>query len=105
MRLLTQISEIKKTYLGNNKYHIYVADSDTNNTEFSLIESKCDARIINPGSGFDDNILNFYDKYINNFEYTLSISDDDLFNTSQINPFHILDAALKSHKPIILFNH
>jgi len=104
-RLLGQVNEHRVSYAGENTYSIWVADSDPLNPERQSIERACDRRIINPGAGFDDNILNFFENYSQEFDFTLSISDDDIFHLCPFHPFYILDAAVRSQKGVILFNH
>jgi hypothetical protein len=93
------------SYSGANSYSVWVADSDPINPDAANIEDKCDRRIVNPSVGFDGNILNYFKNHSQEFDFTLTISDDDLFSSSQLNPFLVLDLALESGKGIILFNH
>jgi hypothetical protein len=106
-RLLHQINNCRNSYSGNNEYVLVVADS--NSTNASLVENKeilnYDFRIVNPSVGFDANIHNFYSHHSSDFDYTLSISDDDLFNVLEIHPFDIIDLSLKSKPSVVLFSH
>ena len=104
-RLLGQIEKYKNTYSGKNEYFIWIADSDNDNTEAANIERLCNRVILNPGIGFDTNIFNFFEKYSFEFDFTLTISDDDLFSISDLSPFSFIDLAAESKRNIILFNH
>ncbi len=104
-RVLGQVNAHRSVYAGENIYSIWVTDSDPLNPERQSIERDCDRRIINPGVGFDDNILNYFENHSQEFDFTLTISDDDLFSLCPINPLYIIDAAVKSQKGVILFNH
>jgi len=104
-RVLSQVAQNRASYSGGNQYSVWVADSDMLNPETANIEAKCDRRIVNPGVGFDGNILNYFKSYSHEFDFTLTISDDDLFSSGQVNPFSVLDLALESRKSIVLFNH
>lgn len=105
LSVLSQVNEVRRSYSGPNSYSVWVADSDPINPDKANIEDNCDRRIVNPSVGFDGNILNYFKNYSHEFDFTLTISDDDLFSSSQLNPFRILDLALESEKGIILFNH
>ena len=109
LTVLSQVNELRMSYSGANSYSVWVADSDPINPDTAIIEDKCDRRIVNPSVGFDGNILNYFKSHSHEFDFTLTISDDDLFSSSQLNPFRVLDLALElaleSEKGIILFNH
>lgn len=104
-RLLSQIRTLKSTYGGSNQYMIFVADSDQSNLQKTAIEAYCDQIIVNPGKGFDENMMNYYLNYAKDFDWTLSISDDDLFSVAFIHPFEIIDTAARSKAEIVIFNH
>jgi hypothetical protein len=104
-RLLGQIRALKDSYEGSNQYTILVADSDPINLQATDIEENCDQRIINPGNGFDENIKNYFLNYAMDFDWTFSISDDDLFSLASIHPFEIIDTATRSKAEVVIFNH
>ena len=104
-RILGQIKALKDSYEGSNQYTILVADSDPINPQAMDVEKSCDQRIINPGNGFDENIKNYYLNYARDFDWTFSISDDDLFSSASIHPFEIIDIATRSKAEVVVFNH
>ncbi len=105
--LLRQLDHLRSTYAGPNSYTIGVADSNPDNSD--LINSQkhlnYDFLLKNPSEGFDENILNYYVKKSGDFDYTLSVSDDDFVNSLQLHPFDIIDICLKYKKSVVLFNH
>jgi hypothetical protein len=104
-RVLRQVNGVRREYSGGNEYHIWVADSDSLNPEKLKIKRYCDVLIVNPEIGFDSNIFNYFKNYSYEFDYTLTVSDDDLFNVFELNPFDFIDLSVKSNKGVILFNH
>ena len=55
-RLLDQCRALVLRYTGPNQYRICVTDSDPANAMSSRIQTQCDQYVLNPGSGFDDNL-------------------------------------------------
>ncbi len=104
-RLLDQCRALVLRYTGPNQYRICVTDSDPANAMSSRIQTQCDQYVLNPGSGFDDNLLGFYERHLSNFDYLLSVSDDDIFSPSDINSLLFLDSAVNAGADAVLFNH
>ncbi len=104
-KLVHQLHNLRNNYFGRNNYSIWIADSDPENLDLININGLYDQRIVNPSFGFDANILNFYKNYSFEFDFTLSISDDDLFNENYIHPFDFIDLSIKSKKSAVVFNH
>lgn len=105
MRLLLQLQSLTKDYRGQTAYQVIVTDSDRHNPEVGLIKEYCSQYILNEGTGFDDNLLFFYQKHLHLFDYVLSVSDDDLFSFQKLNVLHVIDAAISENHGAILFNH
>lgn len=105
MRLLTQISFLKKSYSGEACFYTLVTDSDHHNPLSSDIKNVCDTYIRNEGFGFDDNIFHSYRLHSVNYDFIFSISDDDLFNEGGFNPLDVIELAAKRGKDAVLFNH
>jgi hypothetical protein len=109
LRLLRQIEAFRSCYSGSNSYSLWVANSDRDNSELLWAHLKesygVDRMVTNPGVGFDANIFNFYANYSADFDYTLSVSDDDLFVSSQVHPFDVIDAIVVTQRAVVLFNH
>lgn len=105
LRLITQYRGFIDGYRGPNQYSMCVADSDPANPIANTIQASCDCYAVNPGIGFDDNLFYFYKAHASNFDYLLSISDDDIFAPSYVNPLLFLDLAASIGAEAILFNH
>jgi hypothetical protein len=105
INLIEKINYFFSQYNGTNNYFLCITDSNTNNEISELIASKCNHYLINQGSGFDDNLYYFYKNHAHNYDYILSISDDDMFAIHTINPLEIIDLTIKTNSNVILFNH
>ena len=105
LRLITQCRGFLVGYRGPNQYSICVSDSDPDNPMGTAIRSSCDCYTINPGFGFDENLFYFYKAQASNFDYLLSVSDDDIFAPSHVNPLLLLDLAANLGAEAVLFNH
>lgn len=105
LRLLAQCNKIISNHHGPINYSITVTDSDPGNPKRAAIEKLCTTYLINPGSGFDDNLFFFYKDHAPRHDYVLSISDDDLFTESMENPLTALDQAILNKKAVTIFNH
>lgn len=104
-RLLAQCAELAASYTGPNCYAVVVTDSDSANPLATTIAAQCTQYLLNPGKGFDENLLNFYRHHASAHDYMLSISDDDAFAVSDVHPWLFIDAALAARPSVVLFNH
>ena len=104
--LVKQLRELRDAYMGPNEYSLHVTDSDPRNEiEATLVAQGVDY-VINPGSGFDDNLLSFYDRlHRRDIDYVLSMSDDDRIAADEPKALSKLDAALDVAFDAYLFNH
>lgn len=105
IKLIKQLNTFLSDYKGCNNYFLCVTDSNPHNELSEIIANNVSLYIINQGQGFDDNLWYFYKNHASNYDYLLSISDDDMFAISQINPLDIIDVAIKKNDRVILFNH
>ncbi|MQQ08443.1 hypothetical protein GFB49_08265 [Epibacterium sp. SM1979] len=105
VRLLTQMHQRRSQYTGPCEFHVAVTDSDRNNEARHIIEPLCDKYITNEGVGFDDNMYFFYSKYLDGYDYVLSISDDDLLSVGSLNPLDLIELATKGKADAVLFGH
>lgn len=105
IRLLMQLNDTLKQYRGPNQYRLCVTDSELANPKAEAIAGLCFKYVRNQGQGFDDNLFFFYRDHLAEFDYVLSISDDDVFSLTCVNPFMMIDAAVDSGQDAILFNH
>lgn len=104
LRLINQIRTMLETYRGHNRYELCVADSDPNNPIAPLPPHLKVQYSVNPGSGFDDNIYNFWLNNVDKYDFIFSISDDDVF-TPWLNPLYLMDAAIDTGNQMVIFNH
>ena len=102
IRLVNQIEGWINQYAGANRYEVGVADSDPENPIAKSLKKL--NYTVNPGRGFDDNLLHFWKMNAPQYDYILSISDDDLFMLG-VNPLYLLDAAISVGADATLFNH
>lgn len=102
IRVVHQIEGWINQYKGSNFYEVGVADSDRKNPIARSLRklNYC----VNPGRGFDDNLLHFWKTNASRYDYIFSISDDDLFMLG-VNPLYLLDAAISVGADATLFNH
>ncbi|WP_260093201.1 hypothetical protein [Phaeobacter inhibens] len=105
VRLLSQLAELRGTYMGQAEYSVFVTDSDPNNPASDIIQQLCDRYILNKGTGFDDNLFYFYKDYAGAFDFVFSCSDDDLFNCGPVNALDLLEVAARQDKAAVHFNH
>ncbi|AUQ70801.1 hypothetical protein [Phaeobacter inhibens] len=105
VRLLSQLAELRETYMGQAEYSVFVTDSDLNNPASDIIQQLCDRYILNKGTGFDDNLFYFYKDYAGAFDFVFSCSDDDLFNCGPVNALDLLEVAVRQDKAAVHFNH
>jgi hypothetical protein len=103
-RLLNQLLEATEAYRGRNHYVIHITDSDSANPAAESLSAHDLRYHVNPGRGFDDNLLSFYGREAD-YDYVLSISDDDLLAPLEHEPLTVIDQALESGHDAYLFNH
>jgi hypothetical protein len=102
LRLVKQLASFIADYRGPNRYFICVADSDRHNPVTLPPGVSC---VINPGEGFDDNLLSAFRALSGAADFVFAMGDDDL-PTPFVNPLTLIDAALNgADSDVILFNH
>ena len=104
MRLVEQCRVFLDTYRGHNIYELCVSDSDRNNPLAARAPELGVKYSVNPGTGFDDNVYNFWRKHLESYDFIFSLSDDDMF-APWLHPLYLLDAATHSGNQATIFNH
>jgi hypothetical protein len=103
--LLTQCEALAGRYAGPNVYEVAITDSDPDNPRAAEWAARAAVYALNTGRGFDDNLLSFWQRHADRYDYLLSISDDDLFADFELHPWRVIDIALESRPQALLFNH
>jgi hypothetical protein len=101
-RLVAELAGRVARHAGPNRYFVCVADSDrANRVELPPGVSV----IVNPGEGFDDNLLAAFRFLAGNCDFVFAIADDDLPEPGA-DLLNRLDAVLADDPPdVVLFNH
>jgi hypothetical protein len=87
-------------------YRLVITDSDPHNQIGAALSAKLNIEyMINPGLGFDDNLLSAWLRLLNSCDYILSISDDDLISPCYFSVFDVVSGTLRGNGDAYLFNH
>lgn len=87
-------------------YRLVITDSDPHNQFGAALSAKLNIDyMINPGLGFDDNLLNAWLRLSNSCDYIFSISDDDLITPYYFSVFDVVSGSLRGNGDAYLFNH